>query len=92
MAQVAVVLIKDATVDARRIGENTFYSQRGFLLTGDGEALGIEISLSRDMKGSGYSTGSYNIGGASFDRDQYGRPCFGKRGLVLIPVPGVAPK
>jgi hypothetical protein len=86
MPSVAIVLIKDATVDSRRVGENTFYSQRGFLLTGDGEALGIEVSLPRGMNG-GYSTGQYHIAGASFDRDQYGRPCFGKRGLSLVPAP-----
>lgn len=90
MSQVALVLIKDATVDARQVGTATFYSQRGVLVTSPDEAIGIEVSLPRSQS-SGYPVGRYYISGESFDRDQYGRPCFGKRGLHLIPAPAAAP-
>lgn len=86
MAQVAKVVIRDAAVTPRTVGAMTFYSQEGFLRTSADEALKIEISLPRGNT-SGYPTGEYFIAGESFDRDGYGRPAFGKRGLHLIPVP-----
>ncbi len=82
--QVAVVLIKDATVDSRKVGDNTFYSQRGVLQTGPDEALGIEVSLRRGQEP--YAPGRYTFDGESFDRDKYGRPCFSSRGLKLMPL------
>lgn len=86
---VAKVVIKDAAVAQRRVGDNVFESQTGFLVCSEDESLKIEISLPRDAAGRSvqYAPGVYFIGGASFDRDQYGRPTFGKRGLHLIPVP-----
>lgn len=85
---VAKVIIKDPTVAQRRVGDNVFESQTGFLMTSEDESLKIEISLPRDAGRSvQYGAGTYFIGGASFDRDQYGRPTFGKRGLYLTPVP-----
>lgn len=82
---VAVVHISNAEVLERKHGDMKFRSQVGLLETADGEALRIEVSLPRDLD-NGYPVGKYHIGGASFDKDSYGRPCFGKRGLYLVPV------
>lgn len=81
----AIVHVKDATVHSRTHGQTTFRNQVGLLETADGEALRIEISLPREME-QGYAVGSYLIGGASFSKDNYGRPCLGNRGLFLVPV------
>lgn len=83
--QVAKVIIRDAGVDTRQFGGKEFHSQTGILSTGPDESLTIEISLPRGQKP--YEVGTYMIDGRSFDRDQYGRPCFGKRGLYLVPAP-----
>lgn len=83
--QVAKVLIKDPTIQRRTVGTNTFESQTGFLILSEEETLKIEVSLPRDTPA--YSAGMYYLGGPSFDRDQYGRPVIGKRGLHLVPVP-----
>lgn len=82
--QAAVVVIKDPSVEERRVGDNKFLSQVGFLRTSEDESLKIEISLPRGH--AGYAAGVYQLAGQSFDRDQYGRPSFGKRGLYLVPV------
>lgn len=82
----ARVLIRDATVNKREFGNREFRSQVGFLETGTGETLRIEISLPDSVK-DGYPAGAYTLAGESFDKDQYGRPTFGKRGLFLVAVP-----
>lgn len=81
----ARVIVRDATVSSRQFGNREFHSQVGFLETGTGETLRIEISLPESLKG-GYPVGQYFIAGESFDKDQYGRPTFGKRGLYLVAV------
>ena len=81
----AKVVIRDATVSKREFSSREFRSQVGFLETGTGETLRIEISLPDAVK-EGYPVGNYAISGESFDKDQYGRPCFGKRGLFLVAV------
>jgi hypothetical protein len=87
--QVAVVVIKDAAIQSRKVGDYTFQSQQGYLCTSADEVIGIDVSLPRNEPG--YPPGRYFIGGQSFDRDQYGRPTFAKRGLYLIPVPVAVP-
>lgn len=79
---VAKVVIRDATVQSRDFGNRTFRNQVGFVETGSGEVLRIEVPLPDGMK-EGYPAGTYTIAGESFDKDQYGRLCFGKRGLFL---------
>jgi hypothetical protein len=79
------VVIRDATVFSRRVGENVFENQVGTLVLSEDEALGIEISLRRGRPP--YAPGTYYLGGGSFDRDKYRRPCFSGAGLDLIPVP-----
>lgn len=81
----AKVIIRDATVNSRQFGNREFFSQVGFLETGSGEVLRIEVSLPDSVK-AGYPVGQYAIAGESFDKDQYGRPAFGKRGLFLVAV------
>jgi hypothetical protein len=88
-ASVARVVIRDATVHKRQFGNREFKNQVGFMETGTGESLRIEVSLP-DAMTEGYPPGVYQIGGESFDKDQYGRPAFGKRGLYLVPVPKAA--
>ncbi len=44
----AKVVIRDAALQSRKVGEYTFQSQKGFMETSEGESLGIEISLPRD--------------------------------------------
>lgn len=87
MSKAARVVIMDATVNKREFSNREFRSQNGFLETGTGETLRIEISLPDGLK-DGYKAGTYEIAGESFDKDQYGRPCFGKRGLYLVAVQG----
>lgn len=82
---IAKVVIRDATVNKREFGNREFRSQTGFLETGTGETLRIEVSLPDSVK-DGYPVGNYAIAGESFDKDQYGRPGFGKRGLFLVAV------
>jgi len=84
MAKLAVVLIKDAKVDSRQVGSNTFQSQKGVLVLGEDEAMSIEISLRRDREP--YPVGRYLVGAGSFDRDQYHRPMISRTGLELVPV------
>jgi hypothetical protein len=79
---VAKVVVRDATVAKRQVGNREFRNQFGFLDTGTGETLRIEIPLPDSVK-DGYPVGEYAIAGESFDKDQYGRPCFGRRGLFL---------
>lgn len=86
MSSAAKVIIRDATVNKREFSNREFRNQVGFLETGTGEALRIEISLPDGLK-DGYPVGSYAIAGESFDKDQYGRPMFGKRGLFLVALP-----
>lgn len=83
MSKAAKVVISDATVNKREFGNREFRSQNGFLVTGTGETLRIEISLPDAVK-EGYPVGNYEIAGESFDKDNYGRPMFGKRGLFLV--------
>lgn len=85
-SRLAEVVIKDAEVVNRQVGEMTFHSQWGLLVTSDEETLAIEIQLGRGR--SAYPAGRYHIGGRSFDRDKYKRPCFASTGLELIPIPG----
>lgn len=82
---VAKVHIRDPKVSSRQFGNRTFKNQVGFMETGTGESLRVEISLPDEVES--YPAGAYFIGGESFDKDQYGRPAFGKRGLFLVPVP-----
>jgi len=84
--QTAKVVIRDGAVSTREFGNRQFRNQVGFLETGTGEALRIEISLPDAVK-DGYPVGQYAIAGESFDKDQYGRPTFGKRGLFLVALP-----
>jgi hypothetical protein len=85
MSKAARVIIRDATVQKRQFGNREFRNQNGFLETGTGETLRIEISLP-DAFTEGYPVGNYEIAGESFDKDNYGRPMFGKRGLFLVAV------
>ena len=85
MSVAAKVVIRDATVSKREFGSREFRNQTAFLETGTGESLRIEVSLPDSVK-DGYPAGVYAIAGESFDKDQYGRPCFGKRGLFLVAV------
>lgn len=84
VVKLPVILIKDGTVSSRRVGDNTFDSQTGVMVLGEDEAMGIEISLRRGR--TPYPVGRYYLGGGSFDRDKYHRPCFSGTGLELIPV------
>jgi hypothetical protein len=88
MLSLALVVISDPKLEERTFGANVFTSQTGFLQAQEGESLKIEISLPRGH--GGYPAGRYYIAGASFDRDNYGRPCFGKRGLHLLPAPAAS--
>lgn len=89
MSKLAVIVIRDPSVEQRQAGSFTFHTQKGFLRTSEDESLAIEVSLPRGH--AGYPPGTYHIGGESFTRDQYNRPAFG-RALSLIPVSAVAAK
>lgn len=83
--QVAKVVIHDATVHERKIGDFLMRSQVGFLQVSQHVAHEIQVRV--PDSGVPYQTGAYLIGSETFRTDDYGRLTISKKGLELIPVP-----
>lgn len=84
MSQVAKVVIHDATVHERKIGDYNMRSQVGYLQISAHVAHEIQL---RVPDAGPYAPGSYFVGAESFRTDDYGRLTVSKRGVVLVPEP-----
>lgn len=84
MSVVAKVVIHDAAVVERKVGDYKFQSQVGYLQISAHVAHEIQL---RVPDAGPYAAGEYLIGAETFRTDDYGRLAISKRGVVLVPAP-----
>lgn len=80
----ARVVIRDATVSQKKVGDFRMEIQRGLFVKSESEAAEIEIRVPDG--GQPHPPGEYTLDGKSFHVDEYGRVTVCKRGIVLVPV------
>lgn len=84
MSQIAKVVIVDATVIERKIGDYNLRAQVGYLKVSEHVSHEIQV---RVPDSGPYAAGVYHIGAETFRTDDYGRLTISKRGVVLVPEP-----